>query len=108
LNLFKESDGSFSVTVEGLKAGGESGYTVRIAKLGFGLVTKVDSGENAGETLKHDFVVLDWNAQDLTTKSTRAKFKFTQRPANASKYAVVAWIEKVGNPTPLQATGGFL
>lgn len=107
LNLFREKNDNFSVAIEGLKPG-DASYTVRAAKLGFGLITKVESGENSGETLKHDFVVLDWTAQNVNAKSPNPIFKFTAKPANAPKSAIVVWIEKVGNPTPLQATGAHL
>jgi len=38
---------------------GGRGWRLHVAVLGFGLVSSVEAGENAGRELRHDFVVLD-------------------------------------------------
>lgn len=112
LSIFKDEDGSYSVSAEGLKKG--TNYTIRIAKLGMGLVTKVATGENGGSTLKHNFLVLDWKSNEVSLKTTASAMATVSFKLDAdskkkpTQTAIVAWIETTGSPTPLQATGAYL
>ena len=82
-------------------------YKVRVAQLGMGLESFIEAGENEGRHLKHNFVILDWKDQNLM-KAKVLQFDFKAPKQKVSKLAIIAWLEEVGNPTPLQAAGGFL
>lgn len=108
LKIFEVAPLRFRVELDGGKgpqAGKKS--TIHIAILGNGLKSSVTAGENQGQTLEHNFVVLDWSSKEVTTQSS---FEFqTKIPSQKhEQLAVVAWIENVGNPTPVQAVGGYL
>jgi hypothetical protein len=109
LSVYKTDAGHVEVVAEGLPK--SSGFEIFFAELGMGLVTKVSSGENSGKTLTHDFLVLNWDHKELTTKSTSATFSIGAKPSTGAKEnrrAVVAWIQRSGNPQPVQAVGGYL
>ncbi len=106
LSVYKLADGSFNVKVSGLDA--NKHYTVRVAQLGMGLGSRVTGGENSGRFLKHNFIILDWSGQPLSKLGSEPNFKFKSRTDRVSRLAIAAWIEENGNPTPLQATGGYL
>jgi hypothetical protein len=80
---------------------------IRMALLGFGIVSKVTDGENAGVTLKHDFVVLDWAMQKVENK-TSFEFSFKKPQFKTTQLAVVAWAEIDSSERALQITGGYL
>ena len=78
--------------------------------LGNGLVTKdIPRGENRGKTLRHEFVVLDWQSATPKKKDkswvVELELKNHNLPA-AESFSVVAWIERAGNLAPFQAAGG--
>lgn len=75
-----------------------TGLRYHLALLGFDLTSKVTHGENAGSTLTHDFVVLE----HLT--STTGTMKSQTKGAGA----IAAWVSLGDDPTPVQATGGWL
>jgi hypothetical protein len=83
---------------------------LHVVRLGFGLVTEVAAGENAGRTLRHDFVVLDHRRAPLTGAGGvyRAQLDSPQPGFDAKRYAVAAWVAVRGDPAPLQAVGGWL
>ncbi|CAN5622870.1 hypothetical protein BH10BDE1_BH10BDE1_09450 [soil metagenome] len=109
ITLFKLSDGGFVAKVSGLKkAKASQTYNLKIAKLGMGLETDVATGENAGEHLTHNFLVLDWSSKSIDATRPQAAFKLEMPSKGAKKTAVVVWLETSGDPTPVQATGAFL
>jgi hypothetical protein len=83
---------------------------LHLALLGFGLESEVGAGENAGQRLRHDFVVLDHRRQPLAAGDGqhRAQFDWDRRAAGAERYAVAAWVTPRGGLEPLQALGGWL
>lgn len=83
-------------------------YTV--ALLGFGLKSAVPRGENAGKELHHDFVVLGSSVGELTRSDAAFHAAVTMPSAQqrAPRYGVAVWISRHGDPTPLQATGGWI
>ncbi len=83
-------------------------YLVRAARLGMNISSDIRSGENAGRKLMHDFAVLNWDYKLLDKKGSEIKFEFSKSKQLTSEFAIVAWVEEVGNATPLQATGGYL
>lgn len=82
---------------------------LNVALLGFDQNTQVAAGENRGRLLKHDFVVLE--LQQFKS-SGRSDYRWqlgallAQKPAQASGIAL--WVTAADDPTPLQATGGWL
>lgn len=87
---------------------GDSVY-LNVAWLGFDLESQVLAGENEGKKLRHDFVSYHTD----TVKGTRARGVYTwQFKANLSdlpnKKGVAFWVTQGKDPTPIQATGGWL
>ena len=84
---------------------------VNVVLLAFGVETHPDAGENQGATLRHDFLVVS---------SAQGGVRFNKDsydgnlalpapvPVEATRYALAAWVSKPGDPTPLQAAGGWL
>jgi len=81
---------------------------VNVARLGGGITSRVKPGGNPGRTLAHEFVVLDWQTTRL--RDARAEFVFPAALADttSTRKSVAIWISAAGDPTPLQATGGWL
>lgn len=87
-------------------------FEVQVALLGSGFTSRVTAGENRGETLRHEFVVLALAAHPLVTDARgihRAEFalpsgKITDAPRSAVAFCVV----RRGELVTLQATGGWL
>jgi hypothetical protein len=105
LSVYKKDNGDFEVAVDGID---QAKYIVRIAKLGMGLRTNITGGENSGRLLEHNFVVLNWDAQPMTSTSSRLTFHLGETVKSPTKTAIAVWIEKSGTPVPLQAAGGYL
>lgn len=82
---------------------------VNMALLGNGLSTKVKYGENSGETLKHEFVVLNWQSSKLEKKGSQFE-TLLKVPESKTKgvrsFSLAFWINKKGIPTPIQSVGG--
>ena len=78
-----------------------------VAILGMDLVSDIRAGENAGRHVAHQFTVL---GHKMVTSNT-AQWQ-TSIPAigdhAASQQALVVWVSTIGDPAPLQATGGFI
>jgi hypothetical protein len=106
LKVYKLAGDSFKVTASGLDPAMR--YTVRLAQLGMGLGSRITGGENSGRFLRHNFIILDWSGQNITQVRPESQFSFKSRKDRTSRLALAAWIEEDGNPTPLQATGGYL
>ena len=81
---------------------------LNVAFLGFDQSSEVASGENTGKKLLHDFVVLAW--QQYPQRGDEPSWQLpgleTLRPADASGIAL--WLTRGDDPTPVQATGGWL
>jgi len=92
---------------------GPDGDEVHVAILGGGITSKVTAGENHGETLSHEFVVLGMADQPLSRgpgdTSEHAEVALPHPiAAGASRRAFAAWVTLRGELTPIQATGGWL
>jgi hypothetical protein len=79
-----------------------------VALLGFGVTSDVARGENAGHKLTHDFVALSHRESKLQGLPLRAEFKLDENTNESQRRALVAWVSVGGDPTPIQATGGWL
>lgn len=91
-------------TPPGATKEGADRYELHAAILGGGIVSKVTSGENRGETLRHEFIALSLAkgapGRDLTLAVPKV--------AGVPRHALAVWITRRGSLTPVQATGGWL
>lgn len=84
---------------------------LHVAWLGFDLITEVRDGENEGKNLQHDFVSLDTQSVQETKAADAYRWQFTlSTPTNGlpRKKGIAFWITNGSDPTPIQATGGWL
>ena len=78
-----------------------------MAWLGFDLSSHVGAGENAGRSLRHDFVVLHHAAAPLVRDGNELwKAELGSSSGDNAAGAIACWIETDG--IPIQATGGWL
>jgi hypothetical protein len=83
---------------------------MHVAVLGFGLTSEVQSGENDGRTLEHDFVVLGYRSLPTEQNNSihTASFSLPQLRVDSDRKAIAAWLSAPGDPSPIQAVGGWL
>jgi len=81
-------------------------FDVYVALLGFGLETKVRKGENRGQVLKHNFVVLKMNKQSM--QGSKAQMPLLKSKIKAKRYALVTWVTPKDSLDILQSTGSWL
>lgn len=79
---------------------------MNIAVLGFGINTPVKAGENSGEVLAQEFVVL--GHQQGLSNNGHWQLELPALSNPAEQYAVVGWVSDVANQRPIQATGGWI
>ena len=103
LTVKETEPGKFSVSFAGASAS-NADWEFNVAVLGFDLSSKVTAGENAGHTLTHDFVVLDFHQK--TARNGEAVFEL-KRPKGASRLALAVWVSQSGKLEPVQALGGW-
>lgn len=89
---------------EGGGANTGAAFEVHAAILGSGIVSKVTSGENRGETLGHEFVALAL-VHGVPGRELALAFPAV---AGVPRHALAVWVTRRGGLTPLQATGGWL
>jgi hypothetical protein len=85
----------------------QNDWVLNIAVLGFDLHSRVWAGENFGRNLDQDFVVLGHR----TKGSSNGKWQITLPGVNnehAKRTGLAVWVNKKGDQTPVQATGGWL
>ncbi len=82
-------------------------YDVYLARLGSGLSSDVNAGENRGRKLRHDFVVLSLQKAAIAANATQVNLSLDKSHPNKNG-ALAAWVTYAGDPTPLQAVGGWL
>ena len=83
---------------------------LNVAWLGFDLSSDIAAGENRGKRLTHDFVVLDMRQYRQTTSQNKYRWQLPELTSgipDATK-GIAIWITTLNDPTPLQATGGFM
>ena len=88
-------------------------YEVHVALLGGGITSQVTGGENRGETLAHDFVVLGLDQRALVPDSDGAAMRVvlplpTSGVSGEGRRSMAAWVTRDKELAPLQATGGWL
>jgi len=89
------------------------GFELHVAVLGGGISSRVTAGENRGETLTHEFVVLGIAESAFSTdpghSTQQASFSLPAPVAGgAVRRALAAWVTRPGGLAPIQATGGWL
>lgn len=80
------------------------GYWVQGALLGFDITTEVEAGENRGQTLEHQFVVLEHHYYSADNPRV---MKFTELDGQV-RQALVVWITAKGSARPEQVVAGWL
>ncbi len=111
LKLIKTTPGSFEVTFVPKDRLNQKDWMIHIALLGFGISSYVTAGENAGQTLKHDFAVLAFASKkvELDKGKLRTSFKLeADRLLQASQMGIAAWVTLENDLRPVQAVGGFI
>jgi hypothetical protein len=83
-----------------------SARVLNVAILGFDIKTAIKAGENGGEELPQEFVVLG-NSQAISTNG-QWQLSLPSVSNKANKYALVGWVSDDDNQAPIQATGGWL
>jgi hypothetical protein len=86
-------------------------YDAQVALLGGGLASNVTAGENAGETLRHEFVVLTLADGPMRPEGEAATAELAlPQPEikGAERRALAVWVTRRGELAPVQATGGWL
>jgi len=89
----------------------QNNWVGHLALLGFGIDSNIQSGENSGRLLKHDFAAVAHEFQALkeTDGVFQAEFKLVpQKKIPNERYGVAAWVHTKTDWTPVQATGGYL
>ncbi len=83
---------------------------LNVAILGVDIVSRVQAGENAHSTLKHDFVVLTHRQYLGNDDKTQQNWdlQLPKAKINAPRYAIAIWISKTNDLKPIQATGAWL
>ena len=79
---------------------------LHVAILGADIISHIQAGENAGRESQHDFVVLAH--QQLRGSHNQWQGPLSRPRLQAPRYALAAWVSTRHDPTPLQATGGWL
>ena len=82
---------------------------LNVAWLGFDLETEVQAGENEGRKLKHDFVSYNTNAIKGIPDKDAYAWQFKANVAGLPmKKGAAFWVTRGKDPTPIQATGGWI
>ena len=109
LALIVHADGRFSASYRSAASPAQA-LILNIALLGLNVSTDVKRGENSGEKLKHDFVVLGFSSSPMQARNDKS-FQADPGPVKSSTSdapgAVVAWVSDPDG-TVLQVTGGWL
>ena len=84
---------------------------LHLAILGFGLKSEISRGENKGNRLTHDFVVVGYKKSSMNRRSNMYflddSLPFVSNPATKTQ-GIAAWISRADNQRPIQAVGGWL
>ena len=99
-----ESSGAVSINFT--PSGTFENGAAHLVQLGFGLVSDVRRGENAGRALRHDFVALSHTSAKLTRAENHWTARMESPKTSDRPGAVVVWVESGGRP--VQAAGGWL
>lgn len=117
LPLSKDTVGTLSIEHDGNEVAIEytaqqttGALTATVAILGCDLVREIESGENRGRRLTHDFVVLGRASVRLVQDGSTYSGRIATPAINtrADRLAVATWITDGATLIPIQAAGGWL
>ena len=86
-------------------------YKLHAVLLGFEVKSFINKGENAGGHLEHHFLVLDDQIVPLKAVGGLDEYVanvMLESSVPSKRRAVAVWVEEGGEPTPIQAAGGYL
>jgi hypothetical protein len=86
-------------------------YDAHVALLGGGLSSNVTAGENAGETLAHEFVALSLVDAPMRLDGAAATAELTllqPETKGSARRALAVWVTRRSELAPVQATGGWV
>ncbi len=111
LKLTMRKDGSAEVVFRPSLTKPQS-WSLVVAVMGDGVVSKILAGENSGKVIHHEFVVLDFQAGDNYTPSDgKVAMSVKLKPhskVKVPKYSAAAWVVPAKAYEPVQAVGGDL
>lgn len=85
----------------------ESGILeLNIALLGMNLTSHIQTGENAGRTANHEFVVIGYDKHSSSDRQWSITLP-ALHVDNVTPTAIAIWVNRQGNPVPLQAVGNY-
>lgn len=98
------------VHVRFIRSADNRGLLLNIAVLGFDRVTDIARGENKGKQLPQDFVVLSLQTHHSDDGMWNAKLPkiVDEKTENSTRQAIAFWVSHGSDPSPIQATGGWL
>jgi hypothetical protein len=110
-----QAAGNLSLTLRGrefqarydARAGVHKPLVLHVALLGMGLTTEIEAGENRGRQSRHEFVVLAHEQLAGEGNAWQGSLPAVDT-ASAARLGIVAWLSQGDDPTPVQATGGYL
>ena len=113
LRIENSADDIFKIIFEPKTVNGQgNSYKAHAALLGFGIVSDVKAGENAGRQIRHDFTIIDYMEKDMgASKDGHFQEGLPLKVPNKLSYkklAVSAWVSAGGSMAPIQAAGGYL
>ena len=79
-----------------------------VAIVAFSLKTPVPAGENKGELLNHDFVVVGMEHYQSDDHQWQGSLPQISEEISSAELGVVAWLSGPGSLKPIQAVGGLL
>ncbi|MGH1371997.1 MAG: DUF1223 domain-containing protein [Cellvibrionaceae bacterium] len=93
-----------------LRSADNRGLLLNVALLGFDIVTDIKAGENQGKQLPQDFVVLSLETYRSDDGMWNAKLprSLAEIGVTNTRRAVAFWVSHGSDPSPIQATGGWL
>lgn len=88
-------------------------WEAHLALLGFDMISEVIAGENRGKMLRHNFVVLAHKRRIMEKRENFffASIDFDKRLRSSFdgvQLGIASWVSLDKDPSPVQATGGFL
>jgi len=109
--ILSKTTNTYAVTFEPAKSDGSNyanhNFVVHLTYIGTGIRHQIKRGENAGQELSHDFVVLAWDQATLVLDAAILTGSFKRSDVKGAT-AVAAWVSRSDDPTPIQAVAGWL
>jgi len=80
---------------------------LNVAITGMGYKSDINAGEREGSQPSHDFILLARSQHESEELNWYVPLPRVNH-RGATKLAIVAWVSKVDDPSPIQAAGGYL